>query len=145
LLSHDEICSPVSRRRSQLSCALGGPLPSLDGGSSIQGEDQNPSAVGYREALRHRVYTIRHELSEVPMSSPPRKVLAPSDFMSCSGLVKDKPKGYKSFLESGHTKSALDFMNESISDFHSRKVTWNKYNGFHFPLFKDQIHGFRYS
>jgi hypothetical protein len=100
---------------------LGSPPPSLDGGSSIQGEDENPSAVGYREALRHRVYTIRRELSEVPMSSPPRKVLALSDFMSCSGLVKDKPKGYKSFTESGQTKSALDFMNESISDFHSSK------------------------
>jgi hypothetical protein len=37
------------------SCALGGPPPSLDGGSSIQGEDENPSAIGYREALRHRV------------------------------------------------------------------------------------------
>ena len=86
--------------------------------------------VGYREALRHRVYTIRRELSEVPMSSPLRKVLAPSDFMSCSGLVKDTPKGYKSFPESGHTKSALDFMNESISDFHSSKGTGNKYNGF---------------
>jgi hypothetical protein len=80
----------------------------LDGGSSIQGEDENPSAVGYQEAPRHRVYTIQRELSEVPMSSPPQKVLAPSDFMSCSGLVKDKPK---SFPESGHTKSALDFMN----------------------------------
>ena len=110
---------------------LGGPPPSLDGESSIQGEDENPSAVGYREALRHRVYTIRRELSEVPMSSPPRKVLAPSDFMSCSGLVNDKPKGYKSFPESGHTKSALDFMNESISDFHSSKGTGNEYmNGF---------------
>jgi hypothetical protein len=112
------------------SCALGGPPPSLDGGSSIQGEDENPSAIGYREALRHRVYTIRRELSEVPMSSPLRKVLAPSDFMSCSGLVKDTPKGYKSFPESGHTKSALDFMNESISDFQSSKGTENKYNGF---------------
>jgi hypothetical protein len=56
----------------------------------------------------HRTDTL-----EVPMSSPPQKVLAPSDFMSCSGLVKDKPKGYKSFPESGHAKSALDFMNES--------------------------------
>jgi hypothetical protein len=109
---------------------LGGPPPSLDGGSTIQGEDENPSAVGYREALRHRAYTIRRELSEVPMSSTPRKVLAPSDFMSCSGLEKDKPKGYKSFPESGHTNSALDFMNESISDFHSSKGTGNKYNGF---------------
>jgi hypothetical protein len=86
----------------------------LDDGSSIQGEDENPPAVEYREALRHRVYTIRRELSEVPMSSPPPKVLAPSDFMSCSGLVKGKPKEYKFFPESGHTKSALDFMNESI-------------------------------
>jgi hypothetical protein len=122
------------------SYALGGPPPSLDGRSSIQGEDENPSAVGYREALRHRVYTIRRELPEVPMSSPLRKVLAPSDFMSCSGLVMDTPKGYNSFPESGHTKSALDFMNESISDFHSSKGTGNKYNGFwfgHFPLFKD--------
>ena len=113
-LSHDEICSPVSSRRPQPSCALGGPPPSLDDGSSIQGEDENPPAVEYREALRHRVYTIRRELSEVPMSSPPPKVLAPSDFMSCSGLVKGKPKEYKFFPESGHTKSALDFMNESI-------------------------------
>jgi hypothetical protein len=50
--------------------------------------------------------------------------------MSCSGLEKDKPKGYKSFPESGHTNSALDFMNESISDFHSSKGTGYKYNGF---------------
>jgi hypothetical protein len=67
------------------------------------------------------------EFTPVPISSPPWKVLAPSDFMSCSGLVKDKPKGYKFFPESGHTKSALDFMNESISDFHSSKGTGNKY------------------
>ena len=44
--------------------------------------------------------------------------------------MKDKPKGYKSFPESGHTKSTLDFMNESISDFHSSKDIGNKYNGF---------------
>jgi hypothetical protein len=113
-LSRDEICSPVSSRRPQPSWALGGPPPSLDGESSIQGEDENPSAIGYWEALTHRVSTIRREIFEVPMSSPPRKVLAPSDFMSCSGLVNDKPKGYKSFPESGHTKSVLDLMNESI-------------------------------
>jgi hypothetical protein len=83
LLSHDEICSLVSSRRPQPSCALGGPPSSLDGGSSIQGEDENPSAVGYREALRYRVYSILCELSEVPVSFQPRKVLAPSDFMSC--------------------------------------------------------------
>ena len=41
-LSPDEICSPVSSRRPQPSCALGGPPPSLDGGSTIQGEDENP-------------------------------------------------------------------------------------------------------
>ena len=75
IFSHDEICSPVSSRRPQPSCALGGRPPSLDGGSSIQGEDDNPSAVGYREPLRHRVYTNRRKLSEVPMSFPPRKVL----------------------------------------------------------------------
>ena len=44
--------------------------------------------------------------------------------------MKDKPKGYKFFPESGHTKSVLDFMNESISDFHSSKGTGNKYTGF---------------
>ena len=129
VLSHDEICSPVSSRRPKPSCVLGGPPPSLDGGPCIQGEDDNPSTVGYREPLRQRVYTIRRDLSEVLMSSPSRKVLAPSDFMSCSGLVKDKPKAYKSFPKSGHTKSALHFMNESISDIHSSKGTGNKYNG----------------
>ena len=30
-------------------------------------------------------------------------------FMSCSGLVKHKPKGYTSFPESRYTKSALDW------------------------------------
>ena len=100
-LSHDEISSHVSSRRPKPSCALCGPPPSLDGGLSIQGEDDNPSAVGYREPLRHRVYTIRSELSEVLMFSPPRKLLVPSDLMTCSGLVKDKPKGYKSFPKIG--------------------------------------------
>jgi hypothetical protein len=131
ILSHDEICSPVSSRRPQPSCALGGPPPSL----RLQGEDDNPSAVVYRKPLRHKVYTIRRELSEVPMSSPPRKLLVPSDFMSCSGLVKDKPKGYKSFPKSGHANSALDFMNASISDFHSSKGIGNKYNGFYSATF----------
>ena len=115
-LSYDKICSPVTSRRPQPSCGFGGPLPSLDGGSSIQGKDENPS-----EALRHRVYNIQCELSEVPISSPPRRVLAPSNFMAYSGLVNDKPKVYKSFSESGHTKSALDFVNESIADFRSSK------------------------
>jgi hypothetical protein len=45
ILSHDEICSPVSSRRPQPSCALGGPPPSL----RLQGEDDNPSAVVYRK------------------------------------------------------------------------------------------------
>ena len=49
--------------------------------------------------------------------------------------MKDKPKGYKSFPESGQTKSALDFMNESISEFHSTKGTGNKYNGFGLATF----------
>jgi hypothetical protein len=44
--------------------------------------------------------------------------------------VKDKSKEYKSFPETGHTKSILDFMNKSISDFLSNKGTGNKYNGF---------------
>ena len=55
-LSHDEICSPVSSRRPQPSCALGDPPPSLDGRSSIQGEDENPSAIGYREALTQSLH-----------------------------------------------------------------------------------------
>jgi hypothetical protein len=83
--------------------------------------------IGKRSDIEFTPFGVN---SEVPTSSPPRKVLVPSDVMSCSGLVKDKPNGYKSFPESGHTKSALDFMNESISDFHSSKGTGNKYNGF---------------
>jgi len=52
--------------------------------------------------------------------------------MSCSCLVMDKPKGYKFFPESGHTKSTIDFVNEStsIADFHSSKGTGSKYNVF---------------
>jgi hypothetical protein len=59
----------MPNRRPQSSCAL-------SSRSSIQGEDDNPYAVGYRESsdIGHRVYTVRRELSEVLMSSPPRKV-----------------------------------------------------------------------
>ena len=39
-------------------------------------------------------------------------------------------KGINPSQKSGHTKSALDFINKSISDFHSSKGTGNKYNGF---------------
>ena len=87
----------------------------------------------FKEMIFHQRLDIenRSDIGFTPfivlMSSPPRKVLATSDCMSCAGLVKDKPKGYKSFPESEHTKSALDFMNESISDFHSSKGTGNKY------------------
>ena len=52
VLSPDEIGSPVPIRWPQPSCDEGCPPPSLDGGSSIQ-EDENPSAVGYQEAPRH--------------------------------------------------------------------------------------------
>jgi hypothetical protein len=93
-LSHDEICSPVSSRRTQPSCALGGPLHLLmvDHPFKERMNIHQRLDIGKRSNI---VYTIRRELSEVPtcMSSPPRKVIAPSDFKSCSGLVKNKPKG----------------------------------------------------
>jgi hypothetical protein len=44
-----------------------------------------------------------------------------SDLALITGRIP--PKGYKFFPELGHTKSALYFMNESISDFHSSKGT----------------------
>ena len=124
--------SPVSSRRSQPpTCAamVVDPPLSVEGESSVLGEDDTP-VPGHREALRSRVYSIRREFSEVPMSSPPRRVLATSDFMACSGLSKDDPKGYKSFPESGHFKSALASINDSIADNHSSKSTGSKYSGF---------------
>lgn len=135
--------SPVRSRHCVSNSAIA--PPSVD--ESVGGEDEDPSPpLTDREQLRSRVYAIRRELSEIPMSSPPRQVLAPSDFMSCSGLVKDRPKGYKSFPESGHTKSALAFVNESIDNFHSSKGSGGtKFNGFGpstFPVSKVRIKDF---
>ena len=122
--------SPVSSRRSQPpTSAMVDPPPSVEGESSVLGEDDTP-VPSHRDALRSRVYSIRREFSEVPMSSPPRRVLATSDFMACSGLSKDDPKGYKSFPESGHFKSSLAFINDSIAENHSSKSSGSKYSGF---------------
>ena len=64
------------------------------------------------------VYTICRELSEVLTSSPPRKVLAPSFYMSHLGLLKDNLlKGSNSFLESVYTKSTLDSMMNLLQNF----------------------------
>ena len=59
---------PLTNKRSQPSRSLDGLLLSLDGGSSIQGNDENPSAVDYRGATIHRAYTILREFHEVRMS-----------------------------------------------------------------------------
>ncbi|VDI68574.1 Hypothetical predicted protein [Mytilus galloprovincialis] len=59
---------------------------------------------------------IRRDMSDMPMSSPPRVSSTPSDFMACSGIVKPESKGYYSFPESGHFTTALSFVNSSLAE-----------------------------
>ncbi|CAG2243019.1 unnamed protein product [Mytilus edulis] len=71
---------------------------------------------GNSDCLRSLVYSIRRDMSDMPMSSPPRVSSTPSDFMACSGLVKPDSKGYHSFPESGHFTTALSFVNSSLAE-----------------------------
>ena len=134
------VASPVHQRPRARDPT--GSVRSMD--ESLSGDDEVHSPpLTQREQLRSRVYDIRHELSTISMASPPRQVMAPSDFLSYSGLVKDESKGFKSFPESGHTKSALNLVNENIGGFHSSKGSGSKFVGFG-PTTLAKSQGFRY-
>ena len=89
-------------------------------------------ASGNPECLRSLVYSIRRNMSDMPMSSPPRVSSTPSDFMACSGIVKPESKGYYSFPESGHFTTALSFVNSSLAEnlANTSKTGGSKFSGF---------------
>lgn len=58
LLCNDTNFPLVPSRNLKPSFSLFGSPPCLVGGLIIQGEDENPFLVGYREAIRHWYYTI---------------------------------------------------------------------------------------
>ena len=117
--------SPVVSRKTQPSRTTADPPPSVHSLGSVQNDIEQPGT----DSLKSRVYSIRREFSDVPMASPPRKTVTPSDFRSCSGMVKDDPKGFQSFPESGQFKTALDFVNESIAESQSGN-SGSKFLGF---------------
>ncbi|VDI14508.1 Hypothetical predicted protein [Mytilus galloprovincialis] len=71
---------------------------------------------GNSDCLRSLVYSIRSDMSDMPMSSSHRVSSTPSDFMACSSIVKPESKGYYSFPESGHFTTALSFVNSSLAE-----------------------------
>ena len=102
--------APSSQEGSFLSDNCLSPVPSVDevGLSQEQIPVENLT-------LKAKVYAIRRELSGPNSSvSPPRSSHKPSDFQSCSGLVRDSSKSYASFPESSHFKSALASINAHL-------------------------------
>lgn len=103
--------------------------PSVLGVESEGISESDPSQGVVSESLRSRVYSIRRELSNIPMASPPRSSETPSDFMSCSGMVKNDPKGYNSFPETSHFKSALSFIESTLKEKKPAKPGTNRFSG----------------
>ena len=130
--------SPLASRRTQSSRTTADPPPSVHSLESVRDDIEQPSASGSSDSLKSRVYSIRRELSDVPMASPPRKTITPSDFGSCSGMVKDDPKGFQSFPESGQFKTALDFVNSAMVENQSCS-SGSKFLGFGPSAFQGKI------
>jgi hypothetical protein len=112
--------APSSQETSSLSDSCLSPVLSVDEGRSP--EDQ----VSVENlSLKARLYAIRRELSSpYSFASPPGSSHQPSDFQSCSGLVRDASKSCVTFPESSHYKSALDSVYLQLVDDHmfSNKV-----------------------
>ncbi|VDI31922.1 Hypothetical predicted protein [Mytilus galloprovincialis] len=109
-------------------------ISDVDSVVSTEGDAFAPKdpASGNPECLRSLVYSIRRNMSDMPMSSPPRVSSTPSDFMACSGIVKPESKGYYSFPESGHFTTALSFVNSSLAEnlANTSKTGGSKFSGF---------------
>ena len=76
-----------------------GGISDVDSVVSTEGDafiPKEPSSCN-SDCLRSLVYSIRRDMSDMPMSSPPRVSSTPSDFMACSVIVKPESKGYYSF------------------------------------------------
>ncbi|CAG2256905.1 unnamed protein product [Mytilus edulis] len=111
-----------------------GGISDVDSVVSTEGDafiPKEPSS-GNSDCLRSLVYSIRRDMSDMPMSSPPRVSSTPSDFMACSGIVKPESKGYYSFPESGHFTTALSFVNSSLAEnlANTSKTGGSKFSGF---------------
>lgn len=82
--------------------------------------------VRYQEAIRYRAYTIRRELFEVPLSSLPREVLAPSTL--CLPRVWHSTyiefKGYKSRFFSHSSWKQINPLHVLGTTDHFRKVAY---------------------
>ncbi|CAG2235590.1 unnamed protein product [Mytilus edulis] len=95
-------------------------ISDVDSVVSTEGDAFAPKdpASGNPECLRSLVYSIRRNMSDMPMSSPPRVSSTPSDFMACS--------------ESGHFTTALSFVNSSLAEnlANTSKTGGSKFSGF---------------
>ncbi|CAG2225208.1 unnamed protein product [Mytilus edulis] len=93
---------------------------------------KEPSS-GNSDCLRSLAYSIRSDMSDMPMSSPHRVTsTTPSDFMACSSIVKPESKGYYSFRESGHFTTSSSFVNSSLTEHlaNTSKTGGSKFSGF---------------
>jgi hypothetical protein len=103
---------PTSQEVSFLSYYCPSQNPSVDDCGTYQ--DQVPVE---NLSMKAKAYAIRRELSGPDSISPPsRNSCQPSDFQSCSCLVRDSSKSYVTFPKSSHFKSALSFINSQLVD-----------------------------
>ena len=84
-----------------------------------------------KENLRSRVYTLMRDVAKVPFSSPPKPKRLSSNCEASCGLIRESSSTYNSFPESNHVLTALQIINDSISnDSVDKQSSGSKFSSF---------------
>ena len=84
-----------------------------------------------KENLRSRVYTLMRDVAKVPFASPPKPKRLSSNFEASCGLIRESSSTYNSFPESNHVLTALQIINDSISnDSVDKQSSGSKFSSF---------------
>jgi hypothetical protein len=69
-----------------------------------------------KENLRSRVYTLMRDVAKVPFASPAKPKRLSSNFEASCGSIRESSSTYNSFPESNHVLTALQIINDGISN-----------------------------
>jgi hypothetical protein len=84
-----------------------------------------------KENLRSRVYTLMRDVAKVPFASPPKPKRLSSNFEASCGLIWESSSTYNSFPESNHVLTALQIINDGISnDSVDKQSSGSKFSSF---------------
>ena len=89
--------------------------------------------------LRDRTYILMRDVAKVPFASPPKPKRFTSNFEASCGLNQGSGNSRNSFPESNHMGTALQIINEIISNNSGDKASNSKFSGFGIASFSDHF------